>query len=145
MVRLLKARRQSGLGSAGYLVERSIGEGIDFIVGLERDSVFGYSLMLGSGGVLAEIIEDACFCILPAEPAELARLPARTYSRLLLPGFRGAPPADLKALLHVLQVVARLPEALPPGTHIACEINPLRVMPEGSGAWVLDAKLRVDG
>jgi acyl-CoA synthetase (NDP forming) len=144
LARLLEARRRNDLGSEGYLLEKSIGDGVDFIVGLEQDSVFAYSIMLGSGGVLAEVIDDACFCILPTEPAELARLPALTYSRLLLPGFRGAPPADLRALLDVLQVMARLPDALPPGMRIACEINPLRVMPEGLGAWVLDAKLRID-
>jgi acyl-CoA synthetase (NDP forming) len=83
MVRLLKARRQSGLGSAGYLVERSIGEGIDFIVGLERDSVFGYSLMLGSGGVLAEIIEDACLPAFPRRPTRASSCPAFAELRRL--------------------------------------------------------------
>jgi acyl-CoA synthetase (NDP forming) len=142
--RIEQARiRVSGDVTTSYLLERQIEDGTDLIVGLERDPVFGYILMIGSGGIFAEVIRDVAFCLLPASPNHVAGLPDLVRAGEVLATVRGKPMSDRAALEDALTAIATLPDLVPQDLSISLEINPLRVLSEGRGVVVLDAKLAV--
>jgi acyl-CoA synthetase (NDP forming) len=129
---------------SAYLLERHVADGVDFIVGMERDDAFGYFLMLGSGGVLTELIGDSVCCLLPATQQQLWALPDMVRSGRLLSGVRGSPMADRNALVEALHTIGSIPAALPPGSSMRIEINPLRVLADKQGVVLLDANIRID-
>lgn len=119
----------------GVLVERMIAPGVEMVVGARRDPLWGPVLLVGSGGVLTEVVDDVR--LLPADASvpmvveEVERLKAAR----LFGGFRGAAPADVTAVAEVAAALGRLMLAVPSIAEV--DINPLVVHP--SGAVALDA------
>ncbi|MPZ60927.1 MAG: hypothetical protein GEU93_06455 [Propionibacteriales bacterium] len=124
---------------AEVFVERQADEGVELIVSLLKDDVFGYYVVLGLGGELVELLKEAALHRAPAEPAEVARLLEEQPRILeLLRGVRGRPPADIEALIDLVVRVSKLPST-PGGESIAqVELNPVRVHTKGRGASILD-------
>jgi acyl-CoA synthetase (NDP forming) len=115
------------------LVERMVPEAIaELLVGVEPDPVFGPVLTVGAGGVLTELMRDVAHLVLPADPAEIRSGLLGLRCAPLLTGHRGAPGADLDALVAT---VARIAEVALDTA--ALEINPLVVTV--AGAWACDA------
>src|SRR5690606_237439 len=90
----------------GHLVARQY-EGIELIVGVIDDDSFGKTLMIGAGGVLAELLDDATFVACPATSGEVERALGRLRIHRLLAGFRGAE-ADVPALIDLLVRVSEI-------------------------------------
>jgi acetyltransferase len=126
---------------AGITVQPMIGPGQELIVGAVRDSAFGPLLMFGSGGVEVEGLHDVRFALAPATPQEREEMVRGTWAGRKLDGFRGFPAADRSSVLDALDRVGWLLHDLPLLQEV--EINPLRVLPAGQGAWALDARARV--
>jgi len=115
------------------LVERMVPGGIaELLVGVEPDPVFGPVLTVGAGGVLTELMRDVAHLVLPADPAEIRSALLGLRCAPLLTGHRGAPGADLDALVAT---VARIAEVAL--DTVSLEINPLIVTP--TGGWACDA------
>lgn len=131
------ARHRPGLELDGVLVEQMGRRGIELIVGGRNDPQWGPVVMVGFGGVQAEILKDVRLLPhdLPREAivAELGRL----KSAALLHGFRGAPPADVDAVAAIIARVGQLLAAEPRISEI--DVNPVVVHPAGEGAVALDA------
>jgi acetyltransferase len=127
----------AGLPTARLLVQR-MASGIEVLVGIKRDPSFGPLLVLGRGGVEAELHADVVATLLPTDAAGLERMLAR-HARLeaLLAGWRGAQPADRTALLALLRRIAAWAVAQGPVLEEA-DFNPVMVGPEG--AVVVDAR-----
>lgn len=134
--------RLSSLGDA-VLVERMVDAPVaELIVGLRRDPAFGLHLLVGAGGVFAELLEDTAVLMLPASEAEIESALSGLKVSRLLNGWRGGPAADLPAVVAAIQAVqafglanaARLEEL---------EINPLMVCAAGQGAVAADALIRM--
>jgi len=118
------------------LVCEQVGGGVEVVVGMSHDDLFGPVVMAGLGGVFVEVLEDVTFRVPPFDRAEAERMLRELKGFAMLEGVRGAAPADLEALLDVLMNVQRL--ALDLSGEIAeLDINPIVAKPRG--ALALDA------
>ncbi|MFQ1702661.1 acetate--CoA ligase family protein [Loktanella agnita] len=108
-----------------YLVERMAPLPVaEMIVGIRRDPQFGLAMMIGSGGVLVEILNDTKTLLLPATPDEIRLALGQLKLAKLLNGYRGKPVVDLDQLAQRLARLAAF--AVKNAATIAeIEINPL--------------------
>jgi len=124
----------------GVLVQQQVTDGVEMIVGLVVDPQFGPFVLVGSGGVLAELLDDAVLRPAPVTPAEATDMIRELRGSRLLDGFRGAEAADADALADVVANLSRLG-----ADHAAalaeCDLNPVLVRPRGLGAVAVDALL----
>lgn len=125
----------------GLLVQQQIGPGIEAIAGVVRDEQFGPLAMFGSGGVEVEGLGDVAFALAPLTGVEAEALLERTWAGRRLHGLRGGPPADRSAAAEALRRLAQLASDHP--AIAEAEVNPLRVLGQGEGAWALDVRIRV--
>jgi acetyltransferase len=116
-------RKMSGRGEV--LVQRQVSGGVEIIAGFLRDPQFGACVLVGMGGVLAEVLADRVFGVAPFSPAEALALIARLKSQRLLDGYRGAAHVDRDALAAVLVRLGELGAACPRIREI--DVNPLIV------------------
>jgi acyl-CoA synthetase (NDP forming) len=121
-------------------MESGVG-GVECLVGVVTDPVFGPLIAFGTGGVLAEALEDVAFRVHPLTDLDADELIGSAKAARLLSGYRGAPAADVPALRSLLLRLSRLVEDLPEVAEL--DLNPVLVRPAGSGAVALDARIRV--
>ena len=112
--------------------------GVECILGMRRDPVFGPVVMVGSGGVLAEILEDVSFRRAPIDEAEARRMLGELTGRQVLEGMRGRPRCDIAALAVAVAALSRFAVAHA-HTVESVDVNPFVVLPEGEGGFALDA------
>ena len=118
--------------------------GVETILGVQWDPVFGPVVMLGLGGIFVEALKDVTFRLAPFDEAEARRMIGELRALPVLKGTRGQPPADLGALATALAALSRFAAAQ--GTALkSLDINPFLVLPEGQGALALDAVLIATG
>lgn len=125
--------------SAGFSVEEMAltSNGLELIVGVKSDRRFGPVVMVGAGGIYAEIFRQIEVALAPARFEELQAILLRLPIAGLLTGARGRPPLDIDA---AARAAASLSEFVAPRTEIAeLEVNPLLVLP--SGVVALDARV----
>ena len=128
----------------GVRVERMVGPGVEMIIGVSRDPDFGPMIGVGLGGVLVEVLDDFVLSPAPVDAAEADRMLRELRGRRLLDGVRGAPPADVDALVGLLVAVSELAAAVG-GALEALDLNPVIVHPRGEGASVVDAGIVIRG
>jgi acyl-CoA synthetase (NDP forming) len=134
---LAKARAAAGDARIeGVLVCEMVSGGTEMVVGVSQDPLFGPVVMAGLGGIFVEVLEDVTFRVPPFEPDEARRMLRELVGFKVLEGVRGAPPADLDALVDVITKVARLASDLADVLG-ELDVNPLVVRPQGAVA--LDA------
>jgi hypothetical protein len=133
----------SRLAPEGFSVEAmaDTGDGIELIVGCRRDSRFGPIVLVGLGGVYAEVLRDTQVALAPASAEELEQLLGRLRGAAVLHGARGRQPVDVRAAAEAAAALSRVASAHPEIAEI--EINPLLVRP--SGAVGLDARIVLAG
>ncbi len=132
--RILRAAR--GARVEGLLVQRMV-RGVEVLVGVTRDPGFGPLLVVGAGGIEAELLGDTSCRPLPVSRREIGQMLDEVRTLRRLRGFRGAPPADVPALIAVIAAVVRLAERL--GNDLtALDVNPIMVGPRGRGAFAVD-------
>jgi acetyltransferase len=124
----------------GAHVQRMLPSGQDVIVGMVRDAQFGPMIMFGSGGIEVEGLKDVAFELAPLSPRQAENLLESTWAGRKLKGFRSLPPADRPAVMQALARLAQLAVDCPAIAEI--EINPLRVLPEGQGAFAIDVRAK---
>jgi hypothetical protein len=114
--------------------------GTELILGMHRDPL-GTAILLGMGGVTAELFKDTTMRLLPPEGG-LGRKDALAMARELktwplLDGFRGRPKADVEALVDAIVAFSRMAAQL--GNRLVeAEINPIFVLPQGLGVLAAD-------
>ncbi|CCA90691.1 acetate--CoA ligase family protein [Novosphingobium sp. PP1Y] len=129
---------RKGLGKAqGFLVQRLVSDGIEMILGLRRDPQFGQMVLLGMGGVTAELLRDSTIRVLPISRKDARAMVGELRLAPLLTGFRGSEPRDVEALVDAIMAFASMGEALDERI-VEAEINPLFVMPQGEGVIAAD-------
>jgi hypothetical protein len=138
----LQQQQQHG---ASLLIEEMITDAVaELIIGVGRDQVFGLYLLIGSGGVLAELVRDRHILLIPAPARQIRAAIDSLVAAELLRGYRGRPEGDVDAavaaVLAVQQFVLRAPEQL-----LELDVNPLLVRPRGNGAVAADAMIRCTG
>ena len=122
----------------GVLVAPMVRGGVELIAGVSRDPVFGPVVMVGLGGIYAEILKDVALQVAPVSEDEALRMIRSLKMFPLLDGARGRPKADVAA---AARTVARLSEfACRHAADVAeIDMNPILVKPQGEGVLVLDA------
>jgi hypothetical protein len=112
--------------------------GVELILGVQNDSNFGPTIMVGLGGIFTEIFEDTVLSLPVATPEAAVALLKRLKGAPLLFGARGRPPADVNAVAELVVALSRF--AVRAGDRIASiDLNPVIVHPEGDGLSVVDA------
>ena len=112
--------------------------GVECILGIRRDPVFGPVVMVGSGGVLAEVLDDVAFRKAPIGHAEAKRMIAELKGARVLEGIRGRPRCDIDALASAVAALSRFAVAHADVIE-SVDVNPFVVLPEGEGGLALDA------
>ncbi|MFD9427637.1 MULTISPECIES: acetate--CoA ligase family protein [unclassified Streptomyces] len=122
----------------GVLVCQMIERGVEMMVGVTQDALFGPTVTVGLGGVLVEVLHDTAVRVPPFGEDQARDMLGELRGRALLEGVRGGPPVDVDALVEVVLRVQRM--ALELGDDLTeLDINPLVVLGRGQGAVALDA------
>jgi acetyl coenzyme A synthetase (ADP forming)-like protein len=146
-VRAAAAEMTEAVGAAGHRVERflvqlMVAAGVEMLVGVVHDPLFGPVVACGAGGTAVELLRDVEVRITPLTDADAAAMVRSLATFPLLDGYRGAPRADVAALEDLLLRVGALVEAHPEVAEMDC--NPVMVLPAGKGTVVVDARVRVE-
>jgi acetyl-CoA synthetase len=133
------AARMAPLGPR-VLVEQMVGGAVaELIVGVVRDPQFGLALLVGAGGVLAELLKDSVTLLLPATRDDIARALRRLRVWPLIEGHRGRS-GDADAVLRAIEAVMRFAEAHRDQL-LELDVNPLLVLPDRAVA--VDALIKL--
>ncbi len=126
----------------GVLVQSMMLDGIELMIGVTHNSLFGPLIAFGLGGIHVEILGDVCFRITPLSDCDAAEMVHSIKGYRLLTGYRGHPPADVAAIEQVLLRISRLVEEIPAIREL--DLNPILALPPGQGCWVVDARIRIE-
>jgi acyl-CoA synthetase (NDP forming) len=127
----------------GVLVQRMISDGVEVMVGVTQDPLFGPLIGFGLGGIHVEILKDVSFRVTPITDRDAADMVRSIKGYRLLEGYRGHPPGDLAAIEDLLLRVARLVEEVPAIAEL--DMNPVIALPPGRGCRIVDARIRLVG
>ena len=122
----------------GVLVQAMAPPGREVILGITHDATFGPMLMVGLGGIHAEVLRDVAFAPAPIGPQEAQSLLGELKGAALLDGVRGAPPADRAALIELMASLSRF-AADHADLIEQIDLNPVIIHAQGQGLTVVDA------
>ena len=131
---------QTASGTSDVLIQPMVGPGTELIAGALQDPQFGPVVMLGAGGVLADMIADRQLRLAPLTADDADDMIARLRTAPLLDGYRGRPVVDRRAVRRLLQRLATLADDLPEVAEL--DLNPV-ICRGGDDLIVVDAKVRI--
>jgi acyl-CoA synthetase (NDP forming) len=138
----LVARTQRiGARLDGILLQRQVSSGIEALVGVTTDPMFGSLLVCGLGGTLVEVLHDVVFRLTPVSDSDAAEMLTKLRANVLLDGYRGAPPGDREALIGLVLRISALVESVPELQEF--DLNPVKVLTPGAGIIALDGRMRL--
>ncbi|MCH8916672.1 MAG: CoA-binding protein [Alphaproteobacteria bacterium] len=122
----------------GFLVQEMV-SGVEMIVGARDDALYGPVILVGTGGIMVELMGDAAMRLLPVDEDDVRAMIAELKGRELLAGFRGAPAADTDALVAAVVGLGRV---YLDHRHLLAdlEVNPLIVRQRGAGVAAVDVR-----
>jgi len=126
----------------GVLVQRMVKGGVEIMVGVTQDPLFGPLVAFGLGGIHVEILGDVVFRVTPLTDRDAAEMVRSIRGYRLLQGYRGHPPADIDALQELLLRISRLVEEVTEISEI--DLNPIFALAPGQGCRIVDARIRVE-
>jgi acyl-CoA synthetase (NDP forming) len=124
---------------SGILVQQSMPAGVEVAAGGANNPQFGPVVMFGSGGIYAELIKDVAIRLHPLTDMDAREMVSSIKMAKLFEGFRGLPPSDTQAIEDLLLRLSALVEDIPQVAEM--DLNPVKVMPQGEGYWVIDARV----
>ncbi len=132
---MLEGARQRGLQVRGLLVQPMAPPGLELILGLRRDPLFGPSVLVGMGGILTEILDDVVIRLAPVTPRVAMSMLDDLRGRRLLDGVRGRRAVDRATIAETLVALGRL--GADRTDVLEVDLNPVIATP--TGALVVDA------
>ncbi len=114
----------------GVLVTPMISGGVETIIGVNRDPVFGPVVLFGLGGIFVEVLKDVSFRVAPFGIDEARRMIDEVKGRAMLDGVRGAAPVDVEALAETLAQLSVFAAANADRIE-SIDINPFLVQEKG--------------
>ncbi len=122
----------------GVLVQEMLSPGLEVILGVKKDPLFGPTILFGLGGIFVELLKDLSVRTAPLREEDARAMLEEIEGKALLGGVRGEQPRDREALVGIMMKLSRLAVEL--GGEIAeLDINPLIVYADGEGAVAADA------
>ena len=125
----------------GVLVQPMLSGGVEVMIGVTHDPLFGPLIAFGLGGIHVEILGDVRFRITPLTDRDAAEMVREIKGYRLLQGYRGHPAADVGAIEEMLLRLSRLVEEIPEISEV--DLNPIFALPPGQGCRIVDARIRV--
>ncbi|MBU0673722.1 MAG: acetate--CoA ligase family protein [Proteobacteria bacterium] len=123
---------------AGILVEELVAPGVELIIGAKTDKQFGPIILVGLGGITAELYDDVTIRLAPLDHSDVGAMIKKLKAGRLLTGFRGSPPIAMDQLSRVLIDFSHLVMDL--AAEVASiDINPLICTPDG--ITIADARI----
>jgi acyl-CoA synthetase (NDP forming) len=132
----------AGARIEGVLVAKQLRGGVECILGIHRDPVFGPVAMFGLGGIFVEVLKDVVFRRCPFGVDEAERMIRSIRAAPLLLGARGRPVADIAALADMLARLSVFAHQAGPRLR-GVDLNPVFAMPAGQGAFAADAVIDI--
>ncbi|MDT8758416.1 acetate--CoA ligase family protein [Sphingomonas psychrotolerans] len=126
----------------GALVEAMGARGVELIVGARNDPAWGPILLVGFGGVTAELLRDVRLLPHDLSTEAVAAALRDLKQGALLDGYRGSPALDVEAAAEVIATIGRVLAGTPSIREV--DLNPLVVYPRGQGVVALDALILAD-
>jgi acetate---CoA ligase (ADP-forming) len=121
----------------GFLVQELVVGGVELILGFHHDAQLGPVVLLGMGGIAAELYHDTSLRLAPVSRLGAQEMINELKTSALLKGFRGRPVADIEALVDAIVAFSNMLGAI--GSELQeAEINPLFVLPRGKGVIAAD-------
>jgi acyl-CoA synthetase (NDP forming) len=121
----------------GFLVQELVTGGVELILGFKDDKQLGPSILLGMGGIAAELYKDTAVRLAPLSRRDALEMIDELKSAPLLRGFRGRPVADVDALINAMLAFSAMVSSIGKNL-VEAEINPLFVLPRGNGVKAAD-------
>ena len=122
----------------GVLLEKMVPNGVELIIGLQNDSQFGPSIMVGLGGIYTELFKDVSFRVLPITKDDALKMLNSLRGRDILKGFRGSKTVNMDMISEAIVNIGTLGVDLA-GKYESIDFNPVVVYPDGY--FVVDAKI----
>jgi acetate---CoA ligase (ADP-forming) len=136
-----RARALAGDEETDGVLIQSMIRGVETMIGIADDPLFGPLIAFGLGGIHVEVLGDVCFRVAPLTDRDADELLYGIRGLPLLKGYRGHAPADLDALREMLLRVSRLATDVPEISEV--DLNPVIALAPGHGCRVVDARIRV--
>ena len=134
-------RKMPGINVDGVVVQEMVKGGREVILGVSHDAQFGHLIMFGIGGIYVEMLKDVSFRVAPVTRSDAWEMVREIKSYPLLKGVRGEGALDIDAAVEGIQRVSQLVMDFP--EIIELDINPLVMLPYGSGVVALDARAAI--
>jgi acetyl coenzyme A synthetase (ADP forming)-like protein len=131
----------AGFEVTGYLVQPMIPSGLEMLVGIVYDPLFGPAVACGAGGVTTELLRDFAIKLTPLTESDVDEMLGSLRTYPLFNGYRGGPIYDVKAFRELVLRVGALVEDIPEIAEL--DLNPVLVLANGEGVRVVDARIRV--
>ena len=129
----------SGLRLQRVLVQPMLDGGVEVMIGVAQEPVFGPLVVFGSGDAATEVPGDHVTRLTPLTDTDAEEMIHAVHAAPLLAGDRGTPPADTAALADALLRVSRLADDLPEVSEL--DLNPVLARPDG--VWCVDVRVRI--
>jgi len=126
----------------GVRIMRQADEGYDMFIGGKYDESFGPVVFFGYGGIYIEVFQDTASVLCPANKSEIEARIKKLKSYKILQGTRGKGAGDIAGYVNIIERVTHLLHQFPQIREL--DINPVRVLADGSGVVALDARLRIE-
>jgi acyl-CoA synthetase (NDP forming) len=136
------AVERSDVSLDGMLLERMSEPGIEIIIGARNEGGWGPVILVGLGGILTEVLQDVVFIPAGVGRSDIAPALRSLKGARLFDGYRGSPPADVEAIMSVVETLGAF--LLQHPEIVEADLNPVRVHARGLGATVLDALFVVE-
>lgn len=122
----------------GFLVQEMV-DGVELVLGVREDPLYGPFMVAGLGGVLVEVLRDVAIRLLPVDEATARDMLRSLRGAALLGAFRGRAPRDVEA---VVRAMVGLSDVFCERSNdfSDIEINPMIVLAEGDGVRAVDVR-----
>jgi len=124
----------------GVTVQPMIKGGIEAIVGVTQD-MLGPLIMFGLGGIYTELLKDTAFRLYPLTDHDANDMVHSIKTARIFDGFRDLKPSDTRSIEELLLRISALIGDIPEISEL--DLNPVKVMPQGEGYWVVDARILI--
>lgn len=123
----------------GVTIQEYLPQAREIIVGAVQDPSFGATVMFGLGGTWVEVLKDISFRLAPINVEDARDMIKEIKGYPVLSGLRGTPPADIDAIVDLIQKTGQLAYEFPEITEL--DINPIFVFNTGKGVMAVDARI----
>ncbi len=126
----------------GALIQPMVSGGVEVMIGVTEDPVFGPLVAFGLGGIHVEILGDVCFRVTPLTDKDAEEMTNEIKGHKLLEGYRGHQPADIEAIREMLLRISLMVEDVP--EIVELDLNPIFALEPGNGCRIVDARIKVE-